>query len=157
VIADDFTMSARLARSESVYAARAAEVPRLESSMRLIPDVDACAVWVHGTLSCGLEGLKDLPTLPKIPMYRFEHDTFHEIGENASELARLMNQLGYQRTYILAHSRGGLVRDLANRFCRANTAELATSLPLARRTEAHPWQMRQTVGWQFLCELAILS
>jgi hypothetical protein len=108
-ISNDFTMSARLARSESVYAARAAEVPRLESSTRLIPDVDACAVWVHGTLSCGLEGLKDLPTLPKIPMYRFEHDTFHEIGKNASELARLINQLGYKRTYILAHSRGGLV------------------------------------------------
>ena len=109
LIADDFTMSERLARSESVYAARAAEVPRLEISMQPVSGVDACAVWVHGTLSCGLEGLKDLPMLPKIPIYRFEHDTFHEIGENASELARLINQLGSERTYILAHSRGGLV------------------------------------------------
>ncbi len=108
-IANDFTMSERLARSESVYAVRAAEVPRLESSTHHVSGADACVVWVHGTLSCGLEGLKDLPVLPKIPMYRFEHDTFHEIGENASELANLINQLGCQRTCILAHSRGGLV------------------------------------------------
>jgi pimeloyl-ACP methyl ester carboxylesterase len=119
MIANDFTMGARLARSESVYAARAAEVPRLEGSFRLIPEVDACAVWVHGTISCGLEGLKDLPTLPKIPMYRFEHDTFLEIGENASELARLIDKLGYQRTYILAHSRGGLVARFSQQILRS--------------------------------------
>jgi hypothetical protein len=109
LIANDFTMSDRLARSESVYAARAVEVPRLDDSARPSAGFDTCGVWVHGTLSCALEGLKDLPTIPKIPMYRFEHDTFHEIGENASDLARLINQLGYQRTYMLSHSRGGLV------------------------------------------------
>lgn len=119
LIADDFTMSPRLKRSESVYAVRAEEVPRLESSTRRISAADVCAVWVHGTLSCGLEGLKDLPTLPKIPMYRFEHDTFHEIGENASELARLINQLGYRRTYMLAHSRGGLVARFSQQVLRS--------------------------------------
>lgn len=118
LIADDFTMNERLARSESVYATRAAEVPRLEVSTQPVSGVDACAVWIHGTLSCGLEGLKDLPMLPKIPMYRFEHDTFHEIGENASELADLINRLGCQRTYILAHSRGGLVARFSQQILR---------------------------------------
>lgn len=126
LIAHDFTMSDRLARAESVYAARAAEVPRLEISMQPVSGVDACAVWVHGTLSCGLEGLKDLPILPKIPIYRFEHDTFHEIGENASELARLINQLGSQRTYILAHSRGGLVARFSQQVLQSQYARASS-------------------------------
>jgi hypothetical protein len=113
LLTDDVTMSARLERSESAYGQQALLVPRLEASTVAKPG-DVCAVWVHGTASCALEGIKDLPALPQIPMYRFEHDTFHEIGENADNLATLINQLGYSRTHILAHSRGGLVA----RFCQ---------------------------------------
>jgi pimeloyl-ACP methyl ester carboxylesterase len=116
VLADDFTMASRLARSESAYASRAREVPRLDRTPLQSTLHDACAIWVHGTLSCGLEGLKDLQQVPKIPMYRFEHDTFHEIADNASELADLVRGLGYKRIYLLAHSRGGLVARFAQQI-----------------------------------------
>jgi len=115
LLVDDFTMAARLERSESVYAQLAAQVPRLDASTAQMQG-DVCAVWVHGTASCGLEGIKDLPTLPHMPMYRFEHDTFHEIGENADELASLIGQLRYSRTQLLAHSRGGLVARFAQQI-----------------------------------------
>jgi hypothetical protein len=115
LLVDDFTMAARLERSESVYAQQASQVPRLEASS-MPKQGDVCVVWVHGTASCGLEGIKDLPVLPQIPMYRFEHDTFHEIIENAEELALRINNLGYPRTHILAHSRGGLVARLCQQM-----------------------------------------
>ena len=126
ILSDDFTMASRLARSESVYASRAQEVPRLDRTAQQSTFHDACAIWVHGTLSCGLEGLKDLPQVPKIPMYRFEHDTFHEIGENASELADLVRGLGYKRIYLLAHSRGGLVARFAQQILASRYSILAT-------------------------------
>ena len=109
LLGTDKTMTDRLLRSQTNNAVLAQKVPRLDASTKSSTGYDACAIWVHGTLSCGLEGLKDLPILPQIPIYRFEHDTFLDIGENASQLCGLVRQLGYKRIYLLAHSRGGLV------------------------------------------------
>jgi pimeloyl-ACP methyl ester carboxylesterase len=116
LLARDFTMNQRLLQSETNNAVRAEQVPRLDASTKRSTEVDVCAIWVHGTLSCGLEGLKDLPILPQIPIYRFEHDTFLDIGENASQLCDWIRQLGYKRIYLLAHSRGGLVARYAQQM-----------------------------------------
>jgi hypothetical protein len=70
-------------------------------------------VFVHGTASCGLQGLKDLlpfPPPPGYPVRRFEHDTFAPILDNATELTRLIDKtIRVDRLLMVAHSRGGLV------------------------------------------------
>jgi pimeloyl-ACP methyl ester carboxylesterase len=73
-------------------------------------------VFVHGTASCGLLGLKDLfgPSVdghaPPGPVYRFEHDTFLPVVDNSRELAALLlERVHAERLLLVAHSRGGLV------------------------------------------------
>lgn len=76
-------------------------------------------VFVHGTVSCGLQGLKDAftppyPVLP-FPVRRFEHDTFQTILANAEELARLLKaSVRVADVLLAAHSRGGLVARLTS-------------------------------------------
>ncbi|GAA0029135.1 esterase/lipase family protein [Bradyrhizobium ottawaense] len=76
-------------------------------------------VFVHGTVSCGIQGLKDLyPQAAQwqhtSPVYRYEHDTFRSLDENGSELAQLIQSRIYAKhLLIVAHSRGGLVARLA--------------------------------------------
>lgn len=76
---------------------------------------DRAVVFVHGTVSCGVQGLKDLLLPPPAPppgspMYRFEHDTFRPIEENAAGLADLISaRLDASHLLIAAHSRGGIV------------------------------------------------
>ena len=75
-------------------------------------------VFIHGTVSCGIQGLKDLypdsvHPIP-YPTYRYEHDTFCSLDENATELAELIsNRIRAQRILVVGHSRGGLVARLA--------------------------------------------
>jgi hypothetical protein len=85
------------------------------------PDLAECAllqfdrvvVFVHGTVSCGIQGLKDMPDLG-VPVYRFEHDTFRPIHENGTQLADLISaKLDSKNLLLVAHSRGGLVARLA--------------------------------------------
>ena len=57
LLGKDKTMKDRLERSEANNAALAKKVPRLDASTKQSTGYDACAIWVHGTLSCGLEGL----------------------------------------------------------------------------------------------------
>jgi pimeloyl-ACP methyl ester carboxylesterase len=74
-------------------------------------------VFVHGTASCGLQGLKDLFAAPALPPYqvrRFEHDTFSTIIDNAADLVRLIKtSVRVDKLLLVAHSRGGLVARLA--------------------------------------------
>ena len=80
-------------------------------------------VFVHGTVSCGVQGLKDLlPALgDTVPIYRYEHDTFRPIEENAVELADwIRDRIDTPRLLIVGHSRGGLVaRTAAGRLANA--------------------------------------
>jgi hypothetical protein len=80
-------------------------------------ELDCALVFVHGMVSCGIQGLKDLyPLGSAIPrnIFRFEHDTFRRLDENASELADLIHsRIHTKRLLIAAHSRGGLVARLA--------------------------------------------
>ena len=86
---------------------------------RISPVDHQCAiVFVHGMVSCGIQGLKDLYPPPGVaiphPVYRYEHDTFRPLDENASELAQLIHsRIRTNRLLIAAHSRGGLVARLA--------------------------------------------
>jgi hypothetical protein len=101
------------------------------------------AVFVHGTVSCGVQALKDLLPPPGNqwgPIYRYEHDTFRPIEENAVELANLIrDRLDTPHLLIAAHSRGGLVARtaaarLANQYpggvelCTFGTPHLGTPL-----------------------------
>ena len=76
---------------------------------------EAAMVFVHGTVSCGIQNLKDLhPAHLPIPTYRFEHDTFRPLPENSSELAELIfSRIRTNRLVLIGHSRGGLVARVA--------------------------------------------
>lgn len=109
----DPTMRRRLIKMTESYPLIAARNPDLARSQ--FSQWDATTVFVHGTVSCGLQGLKDLPALaPDQPIYRFEHDTFHTVRENGAELAELITtKLRTNKLLLAAHSRGGLVARFA--------------------------------------------
>ncbi len=99
----------RLASATSAHPQVANGVPDLG---RISPvNHDAAIVFVHGTVSCGIQNLKDLfPDHLRIPTYRFEHDTFRPLSENGAELAELISSRVHATQLILVgHSRGGLV------------------------------------------------
>jgi hypothetical protein len=74
---------------------------------------DKAIVFVHGTLSCGLESLQHLENIA-IPVYRYEHDTFARIEANGTELASLIHEkINAKQLLLIAHSRGGLVARIA--------------------------------------------
>jgi pimeloyl-ACP methyl ester carboxylesterase len=78
------------------------------------PESTAVVVFVHGTFACTLPALAMLDPL-KIPAFRFEHDTFIQITENAATLEEVTRAFltGAKRIYLVAHSRGGLVARVA--------------------------------------------
>ena len=114
----DPTASGRLIKLSERYPRIANGCPDLS---RISPiELDCAVVFVHGVVSCGIWGLKDLyqsaRTIPQ-NIFRYEHDTFRRLDENASELAELIhNRIRTKRLLIAAHSRGGLVA----RFALAN-------------------------------------
>jgi hypothetical protein len=72
-------------------------------------------IFVHGTFSCTMPNLALLHPL-RAPTFRFEHDTFGPITENAEELANAVTKLLQPAPlHLIAHSRGGLVARLAAR------------------------------------------
>jgi hypothetical protein len=79
-------------------------------------------IFVHGTASCCIQGLKDLYSggAPGFPVYRYEHDTFRKVDENGDELADLIaKRVHADKLLLVAHSRGGLVAKWAlNRLMR---------------------------------------
>jgi hypothetical protein len=105
----------RLAHWEKHLSAIATQYPRLDAAAAIKGDPDAVTVIVHGTMSCGLPGLKTLHDAGCIaePTLRYEHDTFTGIAVNATELASLIRQRfsnpGGPRIRLIGHSRGGLV------------------------------------------------
>ncbi len=86
------------------------------ASISTVREPDNAIVFVHGTVSCSIQSLKDLfPANLGVPIYRYEHDTFLPVSDNASELADLIgNHLRAKRLTIVAHSRGGLVARIAH-------------------------------------------
>lgn len=78
------------------------------------PARGSTVVFVHGTLSCSLPNLALLPF--RVPTFRFEHDTFQPITENAEKLVEAVTTLLQpDPLHLIAHSRGGLVARLAAR------------------------------------------
>jgi hypothetical protein len=67
-------------------------------------------VWVHGTIACCLPSLSQLGKLP-VKTFRFEHDTFRSIRENAEDLLKAIHDYARHATslVLVGHSRGGLV------------------------------------------------
>ena len=111
----DPTARARLIRMSERYPHVAADCPDLST---IAPSRhDRAAVFVHGTVSCGIQGLKDLYSAtarPPAPVYRYEHDTFLRLDSNGLELAGLIrDRLDAKHLLIAAHSRGGLVAKIA--------------------------------------------
>lgn len=110
----DPRMGSRLREMELRYGGIAGAAPNLDN-IGLV-EHERAIVFVHGTASCGIAGLKDLFSLTVDdwplpgPVYRFEHDTFQPINDNAKLLAKRIEGLVRCRHLLLvAHSRGGLV------------------------------------------------
>lgn len=105
----------RLAELELRYRYLADACPNLCEVERAAHD--QAMVFVHGTMSCGMVSLKDLFGLAvegfPVPghVYRYEHDTFLPVKDNAEELADwIERKLRISRRLVIAaHSRGGLV------------------------------------------------
>ena len=112
-LADDPTMKSRLIRMSEKYPNVIERCPDLAAIDAV--EHDCAMVFVHGTVSCGIQCLKDIykDFHPK-SVYRYEHDTFRSITENACELAKLVrSRIRAKRLLLAAHSRGGLVARLA--------------------------------------------
>jgi hypothetical protein len=108
---NDPTAPGRLIEMSERYPAIVESYPDL-SSMASVTTGRA-VVFVHGTVSCGIQGLKDMPNL-SVPAYRYEHDTFRPVQENAAELAGLIQtRIEAKNLLLVAHSRGGIVARLA--------------------------------------------
>ena len=121
----DPTTRSRLVHMSERYPHIASSCPDLSTISPQAHDV--AVVFVHGTVSCGIQGLKDLyPTLTnapamQLPIFRYEHDTFLSLADNATELASLIaDRLRLNQLYLVAHSRGGLVGRLAARELELN-------------------------------------
>jgi hypothetical protein len=101
----DPTYPSRLALMNAQYPDVAKEIPDLST----IPAVqrDAVLVFVHGTMSCGIQNLKDLhPLHIRIPTFRYEHDTFRPLQENGAELAELISSRVQAKTCTSSVIRG---------------------------------------------------
>ncbi|WP_280153086.1 hypothetical protein [Piscinibacter sp. XHJ-5] len=114
-LTSDSRMQSRLAELEAAQPAIADTCPRLEEVEPPL-DGDIAMVFVHGTASCGITGLKDLfpPAttgfMVPCPVLRFEHDTFVPIIDNVKTLAaEIAHRLHVRKLLLVAHSRGGLV------------------------------------------------
>lgn len=99
----------RLTSAISAHPQVANGVPDLGRISRVTHDT--AIVFVHGTVSCGIQNLKDLfPDHLRIPTYRFEHDTFLPVSDNGAELAELISSnIDAKQLILVGHSRGGLV------------------------------------------------
>ncbi|SFO04079.1 Lipase (class 3) [Nitrosospira briensis] len=115
---EDPTARPRQIGMERKYSAIARSCPDL-STIKEVATHERAMVFVHGTVSCGIQGLKDLfpqmteELIPE-PVYRFEHDTFLKLDANAKELVALIKEhIDTKQLLLAAHSRGGLVAKLA--------------------------------------------
>jgi hypothetical protein len=85
-------------------------------------------VAIHGTMASAIplaETLRDMLGW-SAPIYRFEHDTWHPIGENAAVLVNYLRVWRAQADLLVAHSRGGLVARHA--ATEASAARIATEI-----------------------------
>lgn len=110
----DSNFEDRQTKLESKYPDLAKQVPDLCSISRISPP--SASVFVHGTLSHGLVGLSDMPSVQagQRSLFRYEHDTCLPVDSNGEELAQLIiSKLNTSALTLIAHSRGGLVARLA--------------------------------------------
>lgn len=104
----------RQSQAESTYPDLARQVPDLSYISGI--STQSASIFVHGTLSHGLKGLSDLPSLQagQQSLFRYEHDTFLSVDSNGEELAQLIgSRINANVLTLIAHSRGGLVARLA--------------------------------------------
>jgi hypothetical protein len=118
VLDRDPTYASRLSSMVARYPDIARDIPDLSAAQAT--QLDAVMVFVHGTVSCGIQNLKDLyPGHIRIPTFRFEHDTFRPLEENGTGLAELVAaRLQAKQVYVVGHSRGGLVGRVAKEKLR---------------------------------------
>lgn len=116
----DPSFSGRLRHYEKRYPEIAKACPDVGIWVRMpvlyaAPARGPMIIFVHGTLSCSLPNLALLHPL-RVPTFRFEHDTFQSITENADKLVKAVTTLLQpDPLHLIAHSRGGLVTRLAAR------------------------------------------
>ena len=117
---NDPTFNLRLRKVTDKYSQLAKQCPRLDNVNSF--NDEYCIVFVHGAFACGLNQLNLLypedkfqNRKPPVPTYRFEHDTFRSIPENADKLRQLIQKKipKCEHLLLIGHSRGGLVCRLA--------------------------------------------
>jgi hypothetical protein len=103
------------------------DVGDLSGSSGMGPDA---IVAVHGTMGCAVPLARALAVdlAGRAPILRFEHDTWHPIGDNARELAAAVQEAGLERVLFVAHSRGGLVARHAMGVLRDEAPDIETRL-----------------------------
>jgi (2Fe-2S) ferredoxin len=125
----------RRPRHDPLFQARLANQLRHLNGSPATPEVgdvavwpSPTAVWIHGTVSCGLASDRYLDGLlppPNQALLRYEHDTFLSIEKNVEDLARIISERApakLEQLLLVGHSRGGLV-------ARGTANKLATRLP----------------------------
>ncbi|MDJ0901859.1 MAG: hypothetical protein QNJ55_23970 [Xenococcus sp. MO_188.B8] len=120
----DLTSKPRLWWYAARYRQLAENCPRLDLDKVQPFNGDCCIVFVHGAFSCGLDQLNLLYPKDKFPnrkppvhTYRFEHDTFRSIPENANKLRKLiLDKIKCKHLLLIGYSRGGLVCRIAARL-----------------------------------------
>jgi pimeloyl-ACP methyl ester carboxylesterase len=117
----DPLMWRRLQKSEARYSASARNFPDIgevtlrHGQLRIVQPADQqrVLIFIHGTMSCALPAMAqlDLPPHPTIRTFRFEHDTFRPLSDNAEALVEAIKAYAAKATkiFLVAHSRGGLV------------------------------------------------
>jgi hypothetical protein len=147
----------RLSRPQKVLDRDPTYASRLNSMIARYPDVakdipdltaipvmhsDSALVFVHGTVSCGIQNLKDLyPAHIRIPTFRFEHDTFRPLQENGVELAELISpEFGLGKSISLGiHVEDSWHASRGRNFANSLTVVPSKYIPSALRTSARPW------------------
>jgi pimeloyl-ACP methyl ester carboxylesterase len=119
--ARDPMMWRRLRASEARYSAIARNYPDIgevtlrHGKLRLVGAAgkEPVLIFIHGTMGCALPALAQLslPPYRDIKTFRFEHDTFRNLTDNAEDLVAAVKAYAPDATqiFLAAHSRGGLV------------------------------------------------
>jgi len=128
-LSQDPTFARRLSYWTQTHSALSDEVKNIEEAPTSDPPVHA-SVYVHGTVSCGIRYAPLLKDVMPGAKFRFEHDTFLPLQDNAERLADQIERSTAVihpggRLHLIGHSRGGLV-------ARRAAAVLMTRFPQIR-------------------------
>jgi hypothetical protein len=137
-------------RGDPTYKRRRRAAERADQdTVAACPDLEAASktervvVAVHGTMASAVPLAAELRGLTgRIPVVRFEHDTWRPIDENAKDLVSGIAGLDARDVLLVAHSRGGLVA----RHAIALLKQIEPELPVRLVTLGTPFKGSPLIG-----------